>query len=66
METYITVIIGHCLVYIKIGDNKERASETGLSPYFVNILKHCSFLSRRDDCVQYQINNNNNIVIICK
>lgn len=34
METYITVIIGHCLVYIKIGDYQERASETRLSSFF--------------------------------
>lgn len=67
METYITVIIGHCLVYIKIGDNQERASETRLSSFFVNKLKHRSFLNRHDSPMcQYQINNNNNIVRICK
>lgn len=64
MEIHIRNII--CRLVRNMGVKKERASETGFSPFFVNILKHCSFLSRRDDCVTYQINNNNNIVIICK
>lgn len=64
MEIHIRNII--CLPVRNMGVKKERASETGLSPFFVNILEYCSFLSRRDDCVPYQTNNNNNIVIICK
>ncbi len=63
METYIATITEHCLIYIIIGDNRKRASETRLSSFFVNELKHCSFLSHRDSLrYQYQINNNNNIV----
>lgn len=65
METYIATITGHSLIYIIIGDNRKRASVTRLSSFFVNELKYCSFLSRRDSFrYQYQINNNNNIVRI--
>lgn len=35
--------------------NRERASESGLSPLFMNISEHRSFLSRRVDT--YSISN---------
>lgn len=65
MEIHIGNII--CRPVRNVGVKKERASETRLSPFFVNELKHCSLLSHRDSSkYQYQIKNNNNIVIICK
>lgn len=65
METYIAIMTGHHMMHIIIAVDWERVSETGLSSFFVNKLKHRSFLNRHDSPMcQYQINNNNNIVII--
>ncbi len=48
METYITIITRYGLIRIEIDENRERASEMRLSSFFVNKLKHCSFLSRHN------------------
>lgn len=55
------------MMHIMIAVDWERVSETGLSSFFVNELEYRSFLNRHDSPMcQYQINNNNNIVRICK
>lgn len=48
METYIEYIAGHRLMRI-MDVNRERASESRLSPLFMNVSEHRSFLSRRFD-----------------